>query len=460
MSTKGFVKPGMLLVVDAIILGISGWLFWILIAKFTTTSEIGQASTVFTLVALFAAISLFGLEYPILKKSSTSKSQILGTSLVIELIITVALLPVLIYGINTLYENSLQQFTGIGIAMIILTTVGFVSRFTLLGISDAKHVVILDIAASLVRFLVGIILVIIGLGAMGIIIAFLTQQVIFTVGTLVIAHKTFSLGSINLKIFKELIKDGLINTPSKLSKIIIIYLGVILLAYFGISEAEVGVFFVLLIISMAVGSLATNFAVMAVPASSIAKIDLSSDSLRIGLSLTVPLISVFILVPEEILSVIGPEYSSHGWVMMILAAAAFPSIIVINAVSKFNNLNERKKLLIVGSIQILSFLTTFWILVPNYGIAGGAISILLGFTTSAIISMMWFKKTELRVIAVAFIAIASGLLLSYIVESTLTSHPVLISIISICVSIAILRAFKNISILELKQLVNDLIKKS
>ena len=82
-----FVGQGMLLFFDQLMVGVTNWLYWLVISRFTLASEIGQATSVYSLVLLLATLSQIGLEYPLLKKSSLPRSQILGTALTIELIL-------------------------------------------------------------------------------------------------------------------------------------------------------------------------------------------------------------------------------------------------------------------------------------------------------------------------------------------------------------------------------------
>ena len=103
----------------------------------------------------------------------------------------------------------------------------------------------------------------------------------------------------------EVLKEGLSNAPSKLSRTMIITLSVILLAYFGISDSDIGIFYIALMISVVGAGLATSMSFTVIPASSESKADLSSGSLRIGLSLTVPLIVALLVARKDILAIMG-----------------------------------------------------------------------------------------------------------------------------------------------------------
>src|SRR5919198_2356664 len=273
---------GTLLFLDQLLVAAGGWIYWLVISKITSTSEIGQATAVYSLVVLTSTLTQLGLEYPLLKKSYNQKYQILGTTLLIELIITLPSLPIVFYVVN---NNLIHQdkylllkglsdsggFVWIAIGTLILSSIGFVSRFALLGVSDARSILIIDVIGTGIKFAAGYTLVSMGFGAFGMLIAFLLQSLLISSVTLAVARtqRKFGLFKVgNIKYIKEIIRDGLTNTPSKLSRVLILSLSIVLLASFGISNSEIGTFYVALMISIvAAGGLASNMAFMVIPAS-------------------------------------------------------------------------------------------------------------------------------------------------------------------------------------------------
>jgi O-antigen/teichoic acid export membrane protein len=461
MSLYRFVGPGLLLFFDQLIVSVAGWLYWIVISRLTVTSEIGNATTITNLVILVSTFAQLGLEYPLLKNSSVQRSQILGTILVIELIITIALVPVVIHVVNVLYYGSLQDFALIAVGMFLLSSLSFVARFALLGISDARSVLMITLAGTATKLGLGYTLVSIGFGAFGMLLALLIETLLEGALALGVCRKRFSFRIGSLEYFKKNVKDGLVNTPSKLSKMIILSLSIVLLASFGVNSSEVGIFYVAIIISVVAGSLASSMAYMVIPASSGSKNDLSTDSLRISLSLTAPLIAALIVAPKSILSVIGPEYASAEIILLVLSIGILPSSIAINAISKFNYLGKSKELITIGSIQILAFLIPFIFLVPLYGTLGAAVSILIAFVGSSIPSIIWSERISMKYIGNSAFAIISGFTLGYVVGIIFDGiHPAVQILISTGAALAVVLALKNTTAREIGQLVRDVLRKS
>src|SRR2546422_11577139 len=69
-SANKFAGSGILLFTDQLIVAAGGWVYWLMISKFATTSEIGHATALYSLVLIINTVIQLGLEYPLLKRSS------------------------------------------------------------------------------------------------------------------------------------------------------------------------------------------------------------------------------------------------------------------------------------------------------------------------------------------------------------------------------------------------------
>jgi O-antigen/teichoic acid export membrane protein len=455
---KKFVASGLLFSLDQMLVALGNWIYWLIIFKFTSTVEVGEATTVYSVVLFISILTQLGLEYPLLKKSSIQGSQILGTTLLIEIAMSLLSIPVVIFLIDNIFHESLQELIWIAAIMIIGISLNFVSRFSLLGFSDARSVLTIDILSIALKLIIGYSLVSMGYGAFGILFSFLLQYLFLAIcGFFIIIRRRsiikFKPG--NIKYFKETISDGLVNAPSKFSRLLIVSLTVVLLASFGINSSEIGTFYVALMITIVAASLSSSFSFMVIPASAEAKTDLSSGSFRIGLSLIVPFIVVLIVAPQFILSIIGTQYISAEKILLILSIGVFPSAIVINAISKLNNLNRPKKIVSIGSIQISIFLVSFVFLVPLYGTLGAACSILISFAIASIPSLIWSGRLVMRYVANSCAAIIASTIVGYVIISINVAYTPAAILASFCIALIIVLILKNISTTEIIKLVRS-----
>ena len=460
-SSGDFVTPSFFLFLDNFLVSIGGWIFWLVISKLTSSSELGLAVTVYSLVILVTTLTQLGLEYPLLKKSNIQRSQILGTSFMIELLITLASIPFVYIVINTLYDESVEQFTWISIGLLIIISLEFVFRFGLLGISNSKIVLIIDLVGVGIKLSTGFILVSMSLGTLGILLAYLFEGLFVIFTSLYFVKKSFSFRIGNIGYFKEIIKDALVNTPAKWSKMVIVILSVVLLAIFNISSSEVGIFYVALMITIVVAGFASSMAYMVIPSSTTLKKDLSSSSLRLSLSLTAPIVVTLLVAPRSILSLIGPEYESAVAVLVILAMAIIPSAITANLISKLNNLDKSRLLVFSGLLQIGTFFISFFVLVPIYGTIGAAISILVAYLSSSIFLIILSGHGSFRHILTVCLSVFAGFIVGYMIRMILgNEQQYLIIIISIATSILVILASKNMTIKEMRFLFKAMLPKN
>jgi len=461
MSSKNFASSGSLLFLDVILTSVGGWFFWIMLSKFAHVSEVGQASTIFGFVLIVSSVARLGFEYPMLKKSSSHKVEIMGSILVLELVLILVLLPIVLYSTENFYDGSLEEYNWLTLPLIFAHTFGLLSRFVLLGIIDVRKVFFIDTIGMAFRFIIGYFLIINGFGVSAILLAFLIQYTVVLIMTLIIANKTFKFKIGSIVFIKNIFLDGLINFPAKFGRVLLIGLSVVFLAAAGVSDTEVGIFYITVTLSIVLGGgLATSLSYMVIPLSSISKKDLSADSWRIGISLTAPIITALVVGPDKILSMIGSEYVQGELVMLVLAIGIFPLAITMNAISMFNNQNESKKILIIGIIEMSAFLVAAWALIPLYESLGAGFAILIALCAAAVPSMMWSNRLLAKYVIISGISILIGWMSGIFMEMFLKFDSSFGMVISAIITLIVIISLKNISARELCELVKNIAKRN
>ena len=461
MSQEKFMNSSIFLFLDIIVIAVSGWLYWLVISKILPISDVGQSTAVYSLVVLIGTVVGLGLEYPLLKKSSTERSKVVGSALIIEMIITIVAVPFLIYTLRDLHYQALQGYTLLATGMLFFISLGFIGRYALLGISSSKTILMIDTISTVAKFVTGYSLVVSGFGAFGVLLSFMLQALIATCISLYLANKIFGFRFSGFRHIKDTFKDGIVNIPSIFSRTLIVSLSVVLLAAFGLASSEIGIFYISLMISVVAGGLISSTAYMVIPASSIAQKDLTSGSIRIGISLTAPIISLLLVSSKFVLSLIGTEYVSGEILLMILSVAILPFAIATNTISRLNILGKWRELLFIGSLQIIGFIVSFILLVPHLQGVGAALSILISYSVSCIPTLFWSERILLRYIANTAIAVAAGLSVSSILKILLPEGNVndfATILTSVLVTLIIIFALKNTSISEVRILLKTVVK--
>jgi O-antigen/teichoic acid export membrane protein len=461
-----FVISSLFFFLNQILISFSGWIYWFVISRFASPYQIGQATTIYSFVILTTTVIQMGLEYPLLKRSSSEFSRLLGTTLIIELIITSASIPIVLYLLSILlYQQQFHNFSIMAALMIVFLSIGFVLRFALYGVFKAKKILIIDIISTFIKFFIGLVLISTGYGSFAILLSFLSQIVFVCFGYLGLAIKkqfNFRLGEMRYAI--GIIFEGLVNMPSKISTLFISNLVIVLLAYYGVGSSEIGVFYIAQIISIVGGGLMSSISFMVIPASFESRKDLSQDSLRVGISLTALIISFLISSPKFILSLIGTQYIAAQSILFVLSIGIFPYSIAINAISTFNYIGNPKKILTIGCIQLAIFIAMFLILVPHYRTMGAALAILISFAISSIPAMFWLSKSSVKYVFNSGISILFGCTIGHVVAIAINNviNGFISSISAILISLSLtfmmIMLTRNLSIVELKQLLKSATK--
>ena len=461
MSNQKFMSSSIFLFLDIIVIAAGGWLYWLVISKIVSASDVGQSTAVYSLVVLIGTIVGLGLEYPLLKKSSTARSKIVGSAILIELMITIAVVPLVIYTLKDLEHEGSQSYTIIALVMMISISQGYVASYALLGISASKTILVIDTISTVVKILVGYFLVLSGFGALGVLLSFMLQALLTACITLSLVCNIFGFSFGGFKNIKDTFKEGIVNMPSIFSRTLIVSLSVVLLASFGIPSSEIGIYYIVLMISLVAGGLISSTAYMVIPASSMARTDLIPGSIRIGVSLTAPIITLLITSPDFVLSLIGTEYVSGQILLMILGVAILPFALATNSISRFNYLGMSRRLLFIGSLQMVGFIVSFILLVPSFNVVGAALSILISYSVSCIPALIWSEKILLRYIANTAIAIFAGWGISNIVRLSLPDgiiNEITTLLTSVIVTMVIIVALKNTSVNEVRTLLRTVVK--
>jgi len=162
-----------------------------------------------------------------------------------------------------------------------------------------------------------------------------------------------------------------------------------------------------------------------------------------------------------VLSLIGKEYESAESILIVLTLAIIPMSITVNLISKLNNLNKSKTLIITGFIQLATFFICFFITVPLYGTMGAAISILVTYIVSSIFLVIISDRNSLRWISSACFSIFAGFATNYVLGAIMGyQNELVVTAFSVTVSILAIFLSKCMTKEETSLLLKEIIRRS
>ena len=394
------------LFLDLIVISVTGWAFWFIVSKLASAAEIGYATTIISLASILAGVFGLGLEYPLLRDSS--RPGVFSTATAFQVLLLTALSPILVIVGYLIYGSASLTIVTLGALYLILSGVFLTSRSSVLGLLKSRLLLLYDAIGAGTRLAIGVILVFLGLGAIGILSATIAQTALIAAGLTAVCYRRVKFTLLPKASLKQLLTLGLSNLPSKVAQLTTANLSVVLLAGFTSDPAAVGLYYIALLISLVAGSLALSLATMAIPTSTLQGEDTTTTALRYGLGFTAPLLAALLVAPQLILALIGEAYTSAHQELRLLIVGVFPSIITMNAIAKLNHQQRMKPLVHLGLIQLLSFLPPFLLLVPIYGALGAAFAVLAASLAASIPAARLLGSHILRTVAASAVSTAAG----------------------------------------------------
>lgn len=448
-----FLRASFVLFLSSITLAAGGFVFWIVASQLMPVEEIGYATASISSVSVISAFTALGLEYTLLKRVSEERGKIVGTLFVFEIIANLAIVPV-IFLISDPFDRPIIPM--LAVLIFVTNGIAFIPKAAMLGMMDAKIVILYDTIAFAARFASLVVFALSGFGAVAILLSLLVHSIILSVvfGATTFQRLGYSRGS--LSYFKGILKEGISNFPTRLSRLVVTNLGILLFAYVSLDPTLVGVFYIAIMISIVGSEFATTLSTMAIPASRTRGKEIVSYSMKLSLVLGAPVIALLLSAPQFIMELIGKDYSQGQLSLFILSLSIIPTTLVLNGLAKFNAESKFKNAAIMGLIEISIFLALFFPLVSLYSIDGVALAILISYIASGAYAASAFGKQTVVIAAVTSLAVAAGYLLAY-ASGFIYDNPLLKIAISVIVALMVSVVLRAISFAEIRSLASQLV---
>ncbi len=460
-------KKSFWFMLGTIYMNLMSLLFWIVSSRFSTTEDVGYATTAFSLIMLLSGTFTLGTTMAVLKYGSveSKKSQIFSATIFINLILSLIIVIILmVWGGRGLYGEEYRTYITMAALFYPFMVFGNILSMALLGAMKSEIVTIIRFITSTTKFGLAVLFAIIYSKITGLTI-FISASVPIVLGFILSLPISMKIFEFTPKVEKtwiiETLKIGLANMPSRIFNIILINFGTVLLAFFTNNPSQVGVAYISLMIMLALAGLSGSFSTMALPHSTATDYHSYVDSLRYGIALTVVGASVIASAPRFVLSIINPEMAFAWKNLIVLMWALIIYVVIMNVITEWNAKSEYLKVAMIGVIMLVMLPAVLYIstMIPQiYDISIGLallISLTLAFCYILISSSnKWFVKWLVEGVIVMALSSALGIFI------TAEIHPIGGVIASFMLSsMLVVFIFKIISFNELLSLFRGLIQK-
>jgi O-antigen/teichoic acid export membrane protein len=412
---NGFKKYGIgqgaaYIYIETIIGLLSGYVLWFILSRIATPEAIGVSSAIISFSAIFAGIATIGVPYGIshflgksLSNQHLEKRVFINTSILI-VASGIFATSTIVYFIREWINLSLD-LNLIILSILLIATYSMTSLFRSIVVAtlDTKRLPIITLVSSVTRTILAIVLVLSIMPGVGIIIGYLSYQVVSCFFLAYIVMRVFGLGGkIYFPKFRTTFKSIITaSVPSWIPALITSIgsgdLGIIII--FGSKGAsQAGSYFLAYAIFSAIAAVSYSLFTIAFPLLS-GMVDgrkgLTWNLIKISLIVSLPVSSSIIFYSHNITLLFGTAYTNAAIPLEILLLSLLPNCVLIGVTTLTYSYGNFRQVLFLGLAAAVPRVILYFTLVGTYGTTGVAISYSVGSVVAFIVSIFIAKKIGL-----------------------------------------------------------------
>ncbi len=385
----------------------AGYILWLFLSKLTTPDVIGISSTVISLATIFSVIVDLGASRgsTLFLGKSFSEENTDEAKVLVKASLLIVCSGILVCGLAILvFKGSIYPNVSFDLILISILLLGFAALFNLLrsfliASLQTQLLPVIIIVSSISKIALTIILILVGTGAIGITIGYLSAYIsaailfFFILATTLKPLKQTS--TVNMYCAcKKILLAGVASWVPRVMVVIGARLGTIIV--FGIEGAsQAGFYFIAFSIYYAFAAVADSLFSVLFPilsAMSDRRKRLVWQMMKLSLVLTLPVSLAAISYSSEIMGIFGSDYVQASTSLKILLLSILPFTFNIAIGTLVYSYGNYRQVLTVGLGSSISRIVCYFVFVPIYGITGAAISFTLGSIIGFVVSAAVAKK--------------------------------------------------------------------
>jgi len=377
-------RNALLLIISSLATAAFGFIFWIVVARFYSTTEVGLGSAVISAINIIALLSMAGLNFSLIRflPKSENPRKLINSSFTFTIIISLVVAGIFIAGINLwspalhfVPENAIFLLTFI--AMAVMSTLSPQINAVFIARRSAQFVLYKDTTLSLLKVALAIAL----------------STFLYTFG--VVASWTLALAislGLSFLLFLPRVERGYKPTPSLdlrhigglpgyalvnyitslFTRLPIMMLPIIVLNLLG-TESN-AFFYVAWIMTDMLASISRSISQSLFAEGSHSNANIRTDvirSIKLTAVLLGPAVIILLAAGKWILLAFGPGYSDSSLgLLWLLSIAILPRGIIFVYTGLLRAQDRLKELLIIRSLIAFTVLLLCWLIIPTTGIIG------------------------------------------------------------------------------------------
>jgi len=411
VSVAKVVRGALYLYIGTLVVNIVSYLYWIIVSKFVSPSDIGVASLITNTSAITMGVIALGIPMGIrrfLGKTYMEKNMEefrKFASMGLTILLLTSGLAALIFIAFREFLAGLANIEPVFVIMlsmlIILTTCNALFNSLFISTVRTKVVMLLSIFNSVNRLIIGTFLVYIGYRAFGIVLGILIPVSITFLLYLALSIYSGYLDGIFFEIdaVREILKAGSANWIPAVIYLFGVNFGVIVV--YGMRGAfEGGLYYIAFAVAAVIFAINASLSSLLFPILSGMKDHrkrMTWRVIRLALAIVAPISVVAALYGDVALSMFRPEYVQAHMALAILVVGAAPAAMVSMINVLIYAYGMYRRVLKIGLSANVPRLLTYFILTPIMGIVGAALSFLIGVFTGLTVAVFFAYRVGFKI---------------------------------------------------------------
>ncbi|MCD6488211.1 MAG: oligosaccharide flippase family protein [Desulfurococcales archaeon] len=388
---------------------LTGFVFWVVVAKLVGAESIGMASMVVSSASIAATLTSASMNLAVIREFAVKEFQVFTSTLLLAVLTGCLASSISLPLIGGLGYSRLAVHT---LLLAFLTVISVPLTSSLIGLERFREYFTAVAAGSIAKLSMGVALALLGLGFLAPLIGYIAYLLTASITALAILTTLTSmrLAYPSREDLKSLTVLTLSNYPYMISNQLLTMLSVYIFAYLVREAAPTGILYISMMIALAITAIPNSLLSAALPIGTRRNVDPFSDSLRIGLALATPVVVAVIAAPRTILMLINPELVEGADTLRILMLSIAPLAALTASITKLNKEKNTKMLTVVGVARLTLLIALLVPLTKTLGITGAATAYLAANTLLLPIALKHLPTTAKSVATLWTIHIATTLL--------------------------------------------------
>ena len=395
---------------------ISGYIFWIIVSKITTSEIIGISSALISFAGIVSVIANIGVPAGVLrflgrsfseKKLDEAKKTVLVALLLICMGIAACSLTIVIVQnwIQNIFDFDLPLLL-IAILFVCSSALSMLFRSVVISSLNTRSLPIIIISSSIVKLILTVILLLIGTGAVGLTIGFTSAHVITSILLGVFVMRTiFKKSSVNnlfanfFAISKSILVSSIVYWIPFLITTIGSQLGTIVV--FGSQGAsQAGVYFLALTIITGITNVMNSLFTIALPTLSGLRDyrkRVAWNTIRFSALILLPFTCSLIFYSDEIMGLFGQNYTNGSVSLVMLLLSMLPMVVLSGINTLVYSYGNYRNVLMIGLAVSIPRTLLYFVLVPLYGGTGAAVGYTVGTIIGCLVSLLIARTIGMQI---------------------------------------------------------------